>query len=162
MAQYANQKTIKVNRDTPTKGKGQFLQIYTQRLSEASRTLSPVGFKLYLYFASNQDGYEKDYSPRDFANIYGVSYESARKAPQNLIENGYLIAEGANKLVFYEEPQVVNEETKLELPQEEKRLAKQDDGSYKPMTYSEIWKELKDNYPEETIKRFWNTLEVWG
>ena len=77
------------------------------------------------------------------------------------VEDGALVVDG-KKLVFYEEPQLFKSETKLELPQEEKRLAKQDDGSYKPMSYSEIWKELKDSYPEETIKEFWNTLEVWS
>lgn len=161
MATYANQKTIKINRTTPEKGKGQFLQIYSQNLSEASRLLTAVGFKLYLYLASNQNNYEKDYSPRDFANVYGVSYESARKAPKNLIDNGYLIPND-NKLEFFETPQQVEIpiEEKFEIPEEEKRWMPTKNGGRAPITYDELYNGLKDKKSETTIQNIWNKLEV--
>lgn len=163
MATYANQKTFTINRITPAPGSGkQYISIHTQTLAAAARNLSPVGFKLYLYLASNQNGYEKDYSPRDFANIYGVSIDAARKAPQNLMDCGYLILTHGNKYAFFEEPQEIASKTSIALPKCEKRLIPQDDGTEKAMSYMEVYNELKDNYSEEEIKNFWNEQEVWG
>lgn len=104
MAQYANQKSFIIHRENPLNSGKQYLALDTQHLAQASKLLTPVGFKLYLYLCSNKDGYIRDYSPRDFSNIYSVSYDSARKAPQNLIEAGYLVLT-AGEYHFYEEPQ---------------------------------------------------------
>lgn len=160
MAHYANQKTITINREAPKAGCGkQYLSIYSDSLAKAARLLSSVGFKLYLYLASNQNNYTKDYSPRDFANVYGVSYESARKAPQNLIDNGYLVPTEGNKLAFYEEPQ--NKKIAIALPSLEMRAVPQDDGTYLAMTYDEVAAELVAmGLTEKTINDFWNGLEV--
>lgn len=159
MAKYANQKTITINRDIPERGKGQFLQIYNQNIAQAARDLTAVGFKLYLYFASNQKGYEKDYSPRDFANIYGVSYESARKAPQNLVDNGYLVIGDKNTMEFFETPQET--QTKIKIKPAERRLIEQEDNTYKGYTFKELYDELKDELSEEEIReQYWNTAEV--
>ena len=152
MAHYANQKTFTIHRIIPERGGGQFLQIYSKNIAEASRTLTPVAFKLYLYLASNQDNYTKDYSPRDFSNLYGVSYDAARKAPQALIDAGYLV-QTDNGVEFFETPQ--ERRPRLDI-QPERR-------SYKGQlfTYKEVYEELSDNLMEEEIKEIWNNkMEV--
>lgn len=157
MANYANQKTFTINRTIPSFNDGkQFLSIYAHSLAHASRELTPVGFKLYLYLASNKDKYIKDYSPQDFANVYGVSYEAARKAPQNLEENGYLVHLGANKYEFFEEPQEPKEK---EIIFEPERRSFNIKGKLYTFTYEEFLEQVKGFSPER-INKIWNSGEV--
>ena len=153
MAHYANQKTFTIHRIIPERGGGQFLQIYSKNIAEASRILTPVAFKLYLYLASNQDNYTKDYSPRDFSNLYGVSYDAARKAPQALIDAGYLV-QTDNGVDFFETPQ----ERRPRLVVEPERR------KYKDfvMTYEEVYEDLKEGgWLDSRIEDFWtNEMEV--
>lgn len=158
MANYANQKTIKINRTTPKVGDGnRFLQIYETSICEASKNLTPNGFKLYLYLATNKDGYNADYSPQAFANKYGVGIDSARRITQNLIDNGYLIHLGGNKYEFYETPQK-KKEVKISI-NEETRFIEQTDGTFIQMTYTEVYNELKNDYPAEIIAEVWETAK---
>lgn len=164
MATYPNQKHFTINRINPLTEKKQFLSITCENLALASRNLNgEVPFKFYLYLCSNQDGYSFDYSPQHFANVYGVSIDSARRAADRLIETGYLIRDEKHKngFVFYETPQ--EKKTSIKIPEikEEKRLFEQEDGSFKAMTYTQVYNELKEVYSEETIKeQVWNKAEV--
>lgn len=158
MAYFANQKTIIVHRDkVEQNGKRQYLIVYSDRLDQAARTLSSVGLKLYLYLLTNKDGYEKDYSPKHFADVYGVSIESARKAPQNLIDNGYLVIRDGNKLDFYEEPQQT-EELEIDIVEEKRYVSC--GGVYEELTYKQVYDNLiSRNFTENQINKFWNTCK---
>lgn len=163
MAHYPNQKHFTINRINPLKEKKQYLSIVNENIAEASRRLSgEIPFKFYLYLCSNQDNYSFDYSPQHFANIYGVSLDSARRAPEKLIEAGYLVPSEKHKngFDFFEVPQEKKTSIKVEIV-EEKRFIEQEDGTLKPMTYSEVYNELKNEYPESIIKeQVWNVAEV--
>lgn len=162
MAHYANQKTIHINRQVPDfKEKKQFLTAYTENIGMASRLLSGVAFKFYLYLLANKDEYELDYSPKHFANIYGVSYESAKKAPAQLEDAGYLILNNRGKLEFFEVPQEKPSKIATKAREAERRLIEQEDGEFKPMSYEEVYSELKDDFSLKMINDLWEDAEVW-
>ena len=164
---FPNQKHFKINRNNPLAlgaEKKQFVALYTENVAAASRNISgEVAFKLYLYLAANADNYEFDFSPQHFANIYGVSIDAAKKAVQKLIDAGYLTPSKKykNSYEFYEIPQEKPASIKYIPEEQELRLIPQDDDSFKPMTYIEVYRELiKDNTPVKDIEAFWNRMEV--
>lgn len=161
MANYANQKTITIQRDTvDQKNRGkQYILAYTENIANAARNLNGSAFKLYIYLLSNQDGFTKDYSPQHFENIYGVSNSSAKRAFQELIEAGYIEYNNKNNYNFNEVPQVKSG-ISLDCLEIEKRYIPQDNGLMVEMSYLEVYNELKEFVPEEQIKQFWNNQKI--
>lgn len=102
---YANQKTITVNREIPSRHsrEARFI-IYRKNLEAAASNLSGVAFKLYCYIASFGNGYSLDFSPQDFITQYGVSINAARDAVHTLIDKGYLVEIKENEYIFNEVP----------------------------------------------------------
>lgn len=149
-----NQRDIIINRKDALSSGRQYLAINCDTLAEASRNISgEVPFKLYLYLASNKNGYEFSFSPQHFSNIYGCSIDATRKAFVKLIESNYIINKGNNSFEFFETPQ--ERRPRLDI-QPERR-------SYKGQlfTYKEVYEELSDNLMEEEIKEIWNNkMEV--
>ena len=149
-----NQRNITINRKDALSSGRQYLAINCDTLAEASRNISgEVPFKLYLYLASNKNGYEFSFSPQHFSNIYGCSIDASRKAFVKLIESNYIINNGNNSFEFFETPQ--ERRPRLDI-QPERR-------SYKGQlfTYNEVYEELSDNLMEEEIKEIWNNkMEV--
>ena len=162
MAYYANQNLIEIKREIPDyRGKKQYLSAYTENIAMAARLLNGVPFKFYIYLLSNQNGYCLDYSPKHFSNIYGVSYDSAKKAIRPLVDAGYLVKKPNGGYEFHETPQEKPASIKYISEDKELRLIPQDDDSFKPMTYIEVYQELiKDNIPVKDIEEYWNRMEV--
>lgn len=162
MAYYANQNLIEIKREIPDyRGKKQYLSAYTENIAMAARLLNGVPFKFYIYLLSNQNGYCLDYSPKHFSNIYGVSYDSAKKAIRPLVDAGYLVKKPNGGYDFHETPQEKPASIKYIPEEQELRLIPQDDDSFKPMTYIEVYQELiKQNIPESKIEEYWNNMEV--
>ena len=162
MAYYANQNLIEIKREIPDyRGKKQYLSAYTENIAMAARLLNGVPFKFYIYLLSNQNGYCLDYSPKHFSNIYGVSYDSAKKAIRPLVDAGYLVKKPNGGYDFHETPQEKPASIKYISEDRELRLIPQDDDSFKPMTYIEVYQELiKQNIPESKIEEYWNNMEV--
>ena len=162
MAYYANQNLIEIKREIPDyRGKKQYLSAYTENIAMAARLLNGVPFKFYIYLLSNQNGYCLDYSPKHFSNIYGVSYDSAKKAIGPLVDAGYLVKKPNGGYEFHETPQEKPASIKYVSEDKELRLIPQDDDSFKPMTYIEVYQELiKDNIPVKDIEEYWNRMEV--
>ena len=149
-----NQRNIIINRKDALSSGRQYLAINCDTLAEASRNISgEVPFKLYLYLASNKNGYEFSFSPQHFSNIYGCSIDASRKAFVKLIEANYIINNGNNSFEFFETPQ--ERRPRLDI-QPERR-------SYKGQlfTYKEVYEELSGELMEEEIKEIWNNkMEV--
>ena len=158
MAHYQNQKTIIIHRSNPLSEKKQYLAIDCQALSTAARLLTPSGFKLYLYLASNQNNYEKDYSPRDFSNVYGLSVDAARRAPADLVNCGYIIEENG-KLNFYETPHDPPLTTEDILLKPEVRTVQTKNGP-RNVTYNELKSLLTKEIPEHEFLEKWNQLPI--
>ena len=149
-----NQRNITINRKDALSSGRQYLAINCDTLAEASRNISgEVPFKLYLYLASNKNGYEFSFSPQHFSNIYGCSIHASRKAFVKLIGANYIINKGNNSFEFFETPQ--ERRPRLDI-QPERR-------SYKGQlfTYKEVYEELSGDLMEEEIKEIWNNkMEV--
>lgn len=164
MAQYANQRTLIINREqVDFKSNKPYLSAYTENIAAASRALKgEVAFKLYLYFLSNKNNYETDFSPTNFANLYAVSTKAAQQAFTKLEEAGFITRDGANysKYTFHEVAQTKEEKVSIELPNIERRWIKTQNGSYTPMSYKEVYNILSENYTEDEIKAYWASKEV--
>ena len=149
-----NQRNITINRKDALSSGRQYLAINCDTLAEASRNISgEVAFKLYLYLASNKNGYELSFSPQHFSNIYGCSIDASRRAFVKLVEANYIINKGNNSFEFFETPQ--ERRPRLDI-QPERR-------SYKGQlfTYKEVYEELSGELMEEEIKEIWNNkMEV--
>lgn len=112
-----NQREVLIQRDIPTKAsKKPYLAIYCEHIEKAATALTPVGFKLYLYLASNQNNYNGAFSSAHFAESYGCDVKSAKTAFNSLIEEGYLTQSPNQKnlYIFNELPQA--EEPTISLP----------------------------------------------
>lgn len=150
---HPNQRAITIHRDMPKDGAKDYLCVFNKNLFAAMKNISgEVALKLYIYLLTNKDNYEFWYSPAHFCSTCAASPDAARRALKQLIELGYVIEFECNKLSFYEEPQ---KKTAILLGEEEKRYVPTDEGDIL-MTYSEVYKELKDSYPADFISRFWN------
>ena len=97
METYANQKVIRINKDKCT---SDFLQIDNSEWHEAVKTLSASAFILYLYLASNNDGFRLALSQRAVQNAPGLSKASYHRAFEELWSAGYLTLEEGNCYSF--------------------------------------------------------------
>ena len=102
-----NQKVIRVNKTKVNKGKT-YTIIDNEVLFNAMQELTFNEFKLFMYIASNQDGYEFALSTKHVAEVTGGDQRELQKKVNSLIEKGYLVCEGGNKYTFYEGKQHSN------------------------------------------------------
>ena len=101
MITYPNQRVVTVFKSDCSKD---FLQINNQEWQAAASTLKTYSaFKLYLYFASNINGYSVALSPIAIEEAIGISENTYRAAFKELVECGYLTqVEGKkNMYVFH-------------------------------------------------------------
>lgn len=95
-----NQRVITIHRKTENDG-----GISSASLELASKLLvGEVPFKLYIYFATREDGEEISFSPQFFAERYNVSVDRARKVFPQLVDAGYLVPINEYHYHFYETP----------------------------------------------------------
>ena len=98
------QKNITVHRE---KAEKDFLCIKNENWKRANRDLTPYGLQLYLYFASNRNGYNFDLSQehaKDDANIQRTTFHTY---VNRMIDKGYLVKRKGNCYDFYEVPQEI-------------------------------------------------------
>ena len=82
-----NQKIIRISKK---KYKENFLQIGIDEWMEAARVLSPGGLKLYLYLASNADGFNLELSPAAIQNELALKRTTYYDSIKSLESAGYL------------------------------------------------------------------------
>ncbi len=101
-----NQKIVHIHRDIPHYNEGYFLTVKKQNFADAYRDLNATGFVLWLYFASNKDGFDLALSPQAVNLDLGMPLSTCRDQIKLLINKGYLIqhSEGSNIYDFYERP----------------------------------------------------------
>ena len=98
MNTVANQKVVIISKNSY---KSDFLQIGIAEWQEACKVLSPAAFKLYLYLASNANGFKLALSQVAVENAIGISKSSYHRAVKELEEKGYLIHKSGNAFIFY-------------------------------------------------------------
>lgn len=95
MITYPNQRVVTVFKETC---KQDFLQINNDEWQAAAQTLKTYSaFKLYLYLASNKDGYSIALSPVDVQERIGISKNTYLAAFNELVAAGYLTKSSGSK-----------------------------------------------------------------
>ena len=105
---YANQKSVCIHKPAV---RNNFLQIANSDWMEANKTLTPYGLQLYLYLASNADGYNLELSPQHAENTAGIRRTTFYEYLRKLEINGYLVWKHTNVFDFYTTARPADERT---------------------------------------------------
>ena len=103
---YPNQRIVHVNRDMPLKGEGNFMTIKKCNFARAYRDLNATALVLWIYLASNKDGFDLALSPKAVYQEIGMPESTCRDQIGHLIAKGYLTERsvGSNIYDFNEVP----------------------------------------------------------
>ena len=100
----ANQKLVQVNKE-PTNKENIYACINMEALDKAALDLTKSStFKLWMYFAKNQNNYKFELSAIAVMNFCGITEKTYREAVKELIAKRYLIQREKNYYDFYEIP----------------------------------------------------------
>lgn len=100
-----NQKIIRIEKD---KYQSRFLQIGDEQWKKAFQTMKPTVFGMYLYLASNKDGYLLELSAATVEREIGIKKTAYHTALKDLEEKGYLKKEQGNTYAFSPSPKFAN------------------------------------------------------
>ena len=98
---FPNQRTIKVNREVARRD---FLGIKNENWQAAARDLGAHALMLYMYLASNADGYCLALSPVAVRQAIGMARSTYHDQFHKLVDKGYLVPSTGNTFEFYEAP----------------------------------------------------------
>ena len=98
---YPNQRLIKVNREKAT---SDFLGIKNENWQAASRDLGAHALQLYLYLASNANGFTLALSPTAIERAIGMARSTYHDQFRKLLNKGYLTPINGNTYAFFEVP----------------------------------------------------------
>ena len=104
MARYANQWSIKIDRQKVNFKNEQYFAVSEEEISFALESLSGNAFKLYIYLVGNRNGYILDFSTTHFCRTTNMSPNTARSARQELMDIGVLEMTGEHKYTFHSVP----------------------------------------------------------
>ncbi len=96
-----NQKTIQIKKEK-TDRNNYYAAINLKALESAAADLKSGAFKLWVYFAKNQDNYIFALSNKAVAETFGIKKDQYDNAIKELIEKGYLKEISKNYYVFNE------------------------------------------------------------
>lgn len=100
---FPNQRIVHIHRNTHLTD---FLGIQNETWKAACRDLkNAYAVVLYLYFASNKDGFNKALSPKAIKQEIGMAPSTFHDQFHYLCDKGYLVDRGNNRFDFYETPQ---------------------------------------------------------
>lgn len=113
-----NQKIVTIN-----KAKSDKQNIYgivnVNAAQRASKVLKAGGFKLWVYFNLQQDGYRFELSSKHLKDTWGIGIKQYNNAIHELIEAGYLIQKNEESNLFkFDEKGVVIQEKEEKKDQE--------------------------------------------
>lgn len=128
MYSFPNQRMIHIHRE---KLNGMFLGIQKENFINAYKDLNATALALYLYLASNKEGYQFAFSPAAVEKELGMPSSTCKDQVKKLIDKGYLVLrkEGSNIYDFYETPKKSSEIGSFE--QEEKEQEASTDQEYR-------------------------------
>ena len=111
---FPNQRTIKVNREVARRD---FLGIKNDNWQAAARDLGAHALMLYMYLASNADGYNLALSPVAVRQAIGMARSTYHDQFHKLVDKGYLVPSTGNTFEFYEVPKAAAQ-TKKEVSED--------------------------------------------
>jgi len=109
MITVPNQKIVKVEKEPCGKG-NLYAAINLKAMEAAAQDLDAGAFKLWIYFAKNQNGYEFALSSKDAKDTFGLGKSQYDTAVKKLISSGYLTNTQDNYYTFSETPKENNTE----------------------------------------------------
>lgn len=98
-----NQKVVKIQKEKCDK-QHIYTTINLEAMNKAAVDLEAGAFKLWCYFAKNQDRYEFALSSKEVAESFGIKTRQYNTAVAELIDKGYLVNTGGNYYTFNEIP----------------------------------------------------------
>ena len=102
MKTYPNQKVITINKAKADK-ENTYATINKECLMKAITELTHNELKIYLYLASNQNGFQLALSSADISEKTNASKRKIQESINSLIEKGYLVETGSNSYDFIED-----------------------------------------------------------
>lgn len=106
MAKYANQKNITIKKKEICDKQHIYAAINKAAMLSAMRELKPNSFKLWAYFASNQEGFSFDLSQKAVEADTGIKKDTYDAAIKELIDKKYLVLVDKKTIFnFYEVPE---------------------------------------------------------
>ena len=102
MKTYPNQKVITINKAKADR-ENTYATINKECLVKAITGLTHNELKIYLYLASNQNGFKMALSSADIAEKTNASKRKIQESINSLIEKGYLVETGSNSYDFIED-----------------------------------------------------------
>lgn len=97
-----NQRVVEIHRE---KAKSNFLGIQNENWQAAARDLGAHALMLYLYLASNANGYDLALSPAAIRQAIGMPKSTYRDQFEKLVDKGYLVQRKESNIYdFYETP----------------------------------------------------------
>ena len=98
-----NQKTVNINKEVCDK-QHLYAAINLEAMSSAMLDLTGEQFKLWCYFAKNQNNYTLELSQKAVEGFAGISAKTYQRSIATMIEKGYLVNVSGNTYNFYEIP----------------------------------------------------------
>lgn len=98
-----NQKTITVKKELTDK-QNYYTAINLNALERAAVDLQAGAFKLWVYFAKNQNNYNFALSSKEVEETFGIKIKQYNNAIAELCNKGYLLKDKGNSYIFYELP----------------------------------------------------------
>ena len=115
---YPNQKHITVFKE-PCSSKNIYAMINIEAMKNAAQQLKPAAFKLWMYFAKNQQHYELDLSSKVVESEFGMKKDMYDNAVHELIDKGFLILQQGKTIYhFYELPSPLHMPKVVKIPAE--------------------------------------------
>lgn len=135
MPKYANQKHIVYHKSKINQGES-FAQVKNKDWMEAAKTIPQFNtFKVYLFFAKNQEGYEDDVSPELIQEKLGMGKTSYDTAMDVLEKMRYLKKIKKGMYEFYSAPYI---EEKSGLPESDANSGLQENKTCTPKSDAKV------------------------
>lgn len=96
-----NQKKVRVNKEVCNQA-NIYAAINIAAMEQAAQKLDAGAFKLWIYFAKNQNAYEFALSSSEVEKVFGMKIKQYSNAVKELIEKGYLVEQSGNAYNFFE------------------------------------------------------------
>ena len=104
-----NQKKVKVSKEACNK-QNLYATINLAAMEAAAQKLDAGAFKLWIYFAKNQNDYEFALSSSEVERVFGIKIKQYNNAIKELKEKGYLVEISGNCYKFCESAVITKED----------------------------------------------------
>ena len=131
MANYKtvpNQKVVRVSKEicNNEKKENYYARINLAAMDAAAINLDAGAFKLWVYFAKNQNGFEFALSSKAVQETFGMKIKQYNNAVNALIEGGYLVITKGNNYTFLEKPVITKEDNAVDTKSNNAVITKED------------------------------------